>query len=99
MAKPKLLLDENIGRIPERFLVEQGYDITTIALNDVGLRDESVLQKALQEGRILITLDKDFGRLIYQQSKHHVGVLFLRPKKESGEKIRALINSVLDSYK
>lgn len=57
--------------------------------------DGFILQKARQENRILVTLDKDFGQLIYQQSKRHVGVIFLRIRKESAENITDLIMKVL----
>lgn len=98
MAKPRLLLDENIGHVTETFLVRQGYDTMTIGVSDAGLRDEFVLQKAVEEQRVLITLDKDFGRLVYQQSQHHVGVVFLRPKKESGENIKNLVVKILATH-
>ncbi len=98
MAKPKLLLDENIGHVTGDFLLKQGYDVATIVHHEAGLRDELVLEKALKENRILVTLDSDFGRLIFQQSRRHVGVVFLRMKKESAENIRDLVYQVLSSY-
>lgn len=98
MAKPKLLLDENIGHVPADVLTARGYDVATIAQGDAGLRDEFVLEKSLRDNRILITLDKDFGRLVYQQSKRHVGVIFLRMKKESAENIKNTILKVLENF-
>lgn len=38
-------------------------------------RDAQMLEMALRNGRILITLDKDFGELIFLKRRPHSGVL------------------------
>ena len=43
-----------------------------------GADDDSILQRAYAENRILITNDKDFGELIYRGKKLHRGVILLR---------------------
>jgi predicted nuclease of predicted toxin-antitoxin system len=39
--------------------------------------DEEILAKAHNEGRILVTLDKDFGELAIVKGKRHSGILRL----------------------
>ncbi len=98
MAKPKLLLDENIGYLAVLNLRESGYDIVSILEESPGITDQEVLQKAKSEKRIIVTLDGDFGALVYRDSNKHVGVLFLRLEKESAENISMVITKVLARY-
>jgi predicted nuclease of predicted toxin-antitoxin system len=42
------------------------------------LDDESILQKAFTDNRILITNDKDFGEMIFRKGNPHKGVILLR---------------------
>lgn len=94
----KLLLDENIGHLAAFELREQGHDVKTILEVSPGLDDEAVLALAKEDARVLITSDRDFGRLIFVNSKKHVGVIYLRLKKESPENIVRAITEVLRQY-
>lgn len=98
MGKLRFLLDENVGSIVAKFLQGREYDVASIIEHTPGMRDREVLQKAVKEDRILITLDKDIGTLIYHYSQKHVGVIFLRLKKESPQNISNLLSFVLDAY-
>jgi len=40
--------------------------------------DEPILRRALSEGRVLITLDKDFGTLAVVARKAHSGIVRMR---------------------
>ncbi len=94
----KLLLDENVGRVAAEELQERGYDTISIARIDPGASDAIVLQRALREERILITLDRDFGRLIFLDSQKHVGVIYVRLARESALDILHAILGVLEGY-
>ena len=39
--------------------------------------DDEILARAYREGRILVTLDKDFGELAVLRGMHHCGILRL----------------------
>ncbi|MEX0637994.1 MAG: DUF5615 family PIN-like protein [Burkholderiales bacterium] len=39
--------------------------------------DEELLAEAYEEGRVLITLDKDFGALVFAQGASHCGLVRL----------------------
>ena len=40
--------------------------------------DQDILALAVRERRVVLTMDKDFGELVYHSGKGHVGVLLLR---------------------
>lgn len=98
MGKPKLLLDENIGHFVAGSLRSEGFDVLSILESSPGAKDLEVLKKATQAGRILVTLDKDFGKLIFQSSLKHTGVIFLRLEKESSENIKNVLLKTLTAY-
>ncbi|MDP3724996.1 MAG: DUF5615 family PIN-like protein [Nanoarchaeota archaeon] len=94
--KQGFLLDENIGYVVLEFLRREGYDAKSILEGIRSISDDEVLEGALMEKRILVTLDKDFGELVYRYSKKHAGVIFLRLKKESPENIIKVLTQVLE---
>ena len=95
MEKPKLLLDENIGRVVAERLRAQDYDVKSVAEEAPGTEDAKVLDWALRERRIVVTLDKDFGHLVFYTAHRHGGVIFLRLKRESAENIFHLLSQIL----
>ena len=77
------MLDENADLPLGDYLVELGHDVTSIVRDYTrSIHDEDVLSLANRERRILITNDKDFGALVYQQSLPHSGVILFRMKNE-----------------
>lgn len=46
------------------------------------MKDESIIQKAFSENRILITNDKDFGEKVYREQYPHKGIVLLRLEDE-----------------
>lgn len=75
MKNPRFLVDVNIGSTVIRFLESEGYDVTTIASLDPRMSDEEILRTAHKQARILLTVDKDFGDLIYHRRLKHRGVI------------------------
>lgn len=98
MIKLKLLLDENIGGGVVGLLREQGLDAKSILEDSPGAEDLDILKQAVSEQRILVTLDKDFGKLIFLNSNKHVGVIFLRLQKETVDNIFKVLWSILKFY-
>ena len=95
----KFLLDENAELRLARFLRELGHDVTSIVRDyPTSLPDEDVLALAQREGRILITNDRDFERLVLRQGRPHSGVIFFRlPQGRITLKLQRLAQ-VLDVY-
>lgn len=61
----KLLLDMGLAQSTAIFLRSAGYD--AVHLREEGLQrlpDEQIMAKALREGRVILTHDLDFGRLV-----------------------------------
>ncbi|GJL51056.1 MAG: hypothetical protein NPIRA01_22830 [Nitrospirales bacterium] len=73
----KLLLDTCISRGVCEALRAAGHDViwTGEWLQDPG--DSEILDKAFEESRILITLDKDFGELAIVLERPHAGIVRL----------------------
>ncbi len=87
----KFLADENIGLAVVAFLRKQGHDVISITELSPGISDASVLLKAAEEHRILVTSDTDFGELVYHVGQQHDGVILLRLDDErNANKIRVL---------
>jgi len=79
----RFLLDENVDLPLADFLNTLGHDVTAVVLDYTrSIKDHQVLEIARTEDRILITNDKDFGMLIYQQHLEHTGVIFFRLRDE-----------------
>jgi predicted nuclease of predicted toxin-antitoxin system len=75
----KLLLDENVDARLLPVLVSQGHDVKSV-LRDypASLDDETILGLAVQEDRVVITADKDFGDIVHRRGMPHRGVILLR---------------------
>ena len=63
----KLLVDENLPAPTTELLRSAGHDVASVLEISPGVSDAEVLAYAVEERRILVTLDKqDFGGLIYR---------------------------------
>jgi predicted nuclease of predicted toxin-antitoxin system len=51
---------------------------------DARMEDEEIIRTAVTENRMVITMDKDFGELVYHSSMEHSGVLLLRLEDATG---------------
>ena len=57
--------------------------------------DEAILALAVREERLVITLDKDFGTLVFGRCLPHAGILLLRMDEAAGaEKASAVAGIV-----
>ncbi len=74
----KFLLDENLGKHTASFLAQLGYSAFRIKKIYPGAEDIEVLDLSIKREAVLITLDKDFGELIFKEKRVHTGVIFLR---------------------
>jgi predicted nuclease of predicted toxin-antitoxin system len=94
----KFLVDECVGHGVNAWLKNQGYDSVSILEFSPGIPDEAVLHKALLEGRILITMDKDFGDIIFRSNKDHCGIILLRLSDWQPKNKIAILESLLANY-
>jgi predicted nuclease of predicted toxin-antitoxin system len=73
----KLLLDVCVWGGAKKTLESSGHDVVWTGDWPEDPGDEEILAKANNDGRILITLDKDFGELAIVKGKPHCGILRL----------------------
>src|SRR5258707_7461184 len=71
------LADESCAGPVVRALREAGHDVVAIAEVARGATDQQVLERALNEKRVLITEDRDFGQLVYARGRSSAGVILL----------------------
>lgn len=75
----RFLLDESVDARLQAYLQRDGHDVTSVRLDHrPGMPDHEVLAVAREEGRILLTNDRDFGELIFRQRLPHQGVILFR---------------------
>lgn len=91
----KFIADENLGVKVPRYLRSFGIDIVSIKDLIPGKSDQDVLALANQQKRILITMDKDFGELVFKEKLVHKGVILLRLKDESVENKKKVLLKLL----
>ena len=77
MSKLRLLADKNIPRTVIIALREKGYDVASVWELRPGMSDEEVVELAIKESRIIITFDKDFGRIALLKP-NITGIILLR---------------------
>jgi predicted nuclease of predicted toxin-antitoxin system len=73
----KLLLDTCVWGGAVAPLKVAGHDVIWAGDWPVDPGDKEILDQAYQEGRILITLDKDFGELAVVREQAHAGIIRL----------------------
>ncbi|MBI5970709.1 MAG: DUF5615 family PIN-like protein [Deltaproteobacteria bacterium] len=84
IAKLKFLVDVGVGKKVEKRLADNGYDAKCVRDINPTADDSEILHPAVKEGRMVITMDKDFGELVYNSGKLHSGVLILRLEDADG---------------
>jgi len=97
---------------PLRFLVDMGISMKTVSwLRDAGhdvvhlleqelqrLPDSEILEKARQEGRVVLTMDLDFGYLLAVSGWVLPSVVIFRLSDERPERIVARLKAVLPEF-
>jgi predicted nuclease of predicted toxin-antitoxin system len=94
----KLLLDQDVYALTERFLREQGYDVVTAS--QLGLSrasDSDLLKTASEQRRIFVTRDRDYGNLVFVHSAGS-GVIYLRMLPSTIHDVHAELKKVLETY-
>lgn len=88
----KFLIDEDISPRTRQFLIELGFDVTTV--EPTGIADEEVVAQAIEQGRKIIILDLDFGEIFHFHKRGEVGIIVLRMTPPTVENV----NTVLERF-
>jgi len=89
----KFLLDRCAGARLAQWLRDQGHDVLEARSKEPDPGDRELLIRSVAEDRILVTMDKDFGWLVWGLGEQHRGLLRL-PDVPVAERI-ALVERVL----
>jgi len=95
----KFLVDVGVGKKVEKWLLENGYDVKSVRDINPKAKDSEILNLAVLESRMVITMDKDFGELVYNSGKLHSGVLILRLEDANGDQKVETVKRILSEYK
>ncbi len=96
----KFVVDENLSRELVEGLQQQGHQVWFVPDVQSGLKNGAVLAYATTQQALLITGDKtDFGRLIFQQHQHCLGLVVIRlPGKMLQNRKVAIILEAIANY-
>jgi predicted nuclease of predicted toxin-antitoxin system len=91
----RLVADENCDFSLVVDLRSAGYDVVSISERMAGADDETVIDFARSERRILITEDKDFGQLVFAAAKENSGVILIRYPASARSALTAAVLKLL----
>jgi predicted nuclease of predicted toxin-antitoxin system len=94
----KFLVDVGVSKKVEEYLKTQGYDTKNVRDVDTRMTDENIIRLAASEQRMVITMDKDFGELVYHSDIEHCGVLLLRMENATGSEKLDVVSYILSNY-
>jgi predicted nuclease of predicted toxin-antitoxin system len=94
----KFLVDVGVGKKVEAYLLEKRYDTKAVRSLDQRMPDQEIIRLAALEKRIVITMDKDFGELVYHSGMEHCGILLLRLEDATGPEKQQVIAKILEKY-
>ena len=98
MSSLRFLIDVNAGLAVAHSLQRGGHDVTFAGDIDWRMPDSDMLSLAHDEQRIILTMDTDFGELVYHSRQPHAGVLLLRmPGANCEDKIR-VVQEIVHRY-
>ncbi len=95
----RLLLDQMIDADVAADLRAAGHDVCCVG--ELGMKradDAEILQLAIRENRILVTLDEDFGDWAVLPLDRHPGVIRLKAVPTSTEMIESVLFPFLEGY-
>jgi len=94
----KFLVDVGVGKSVELWLRTKGFGVKCIIEIDPTLTDKNILQLANTEHRIVVTIDNDFGELVFNGKHSMHGVLLLRLEDATGQEKVKIIEQIFENY-
>ena len=94
----KVIVDVGTGKAVEDWLRGAGYETTAVRDIDPRMRDVDILALAVSEQRLLVTMDKDFGDLVYRSGQAHAGVPLLRLEDAGSDEKVKIVEAIFAKY-
>lgn len=92
----KLYLDQMIRLDVAQALRDDGHDVVRVSeLGQDRADDQQILQKAIDENRILVTLDEHFGDWVILPLSKHPGIIRLKVNPTTSNNIVKLLKPFL----
>lgn len=95
----RLLLDQMIDTTVAHALKVAGHDV--LRASEVGLAredDSEILQKAVQDDRILVTLDEHFGDWVVLPLSNHPGVVRVKADPATSQQILSVLLPFIEKH-
>jgi predicted nuclease of predicted toxin-antitoxin system len=94
---PALKFDENLPFALVALARERGFDALSVADQGLGgAPDDRVAAVCAGEGRVLVTLDLDFGDIRRYVPERHAGLVVLRVARQDAPHLTDVLRRVLD---
>lgn len=93
----KFIADMGISLKTVKWLRNQGYDV--VHLSEQGLQrlpDEDIFKKALEESRVILTMDLDFSQILATVKTSLPSVLIFRVSDERAENINKRLSELIE---
>ena len=97
-ASFKFIIDVGVGRSIEEWLSSQSFKVLAIRYINPEMEDFQIVQLANMEDGIIITMDKDFGELVFKKNNEHKGILLLRLDDAASEEKLAAIQNIVPEH-
>ena len=95
----RLLVDENFPKLIVETLRAKGHDVLWARTDLPGAKDVVLLDRAESEGRIVLTLDKDFWQIAVQRRNplEQSGAVLFRVHPATSESVAPLVRAFVEA--
>jgi predicted nuclease of predicted toxin-antitoxin system len=96
----KIYLDQMFRLDVAEALSHEGYDVVRASeMGQARADDQQILEKAITENRLLVTLDEHFGDWAVLPLKEHPGVIRIKANPTTSKNITAILLPFLRRYR
>lgn len=92
----KFIVDQCAGRRIAQWLERRQHDVVEVRTMVPDPGDRAILDQAGREGRVIVTRDKDFGRMVHRDGQNHAGIIQI-PNVSVERRIR-MVEQVLELH-
>lgn len=94
------LANENFPVNRIRLLRNAGHNVASIIEDTPGVKDYTILKRAYEEKRLILTFDRDYGELIYKyRSITPVGMVYFRFSPSTPKEPAKILLDILEEGK